>query len=320
MKIGNIEIEGEVVVAPMAGITDKAFRLILKSYGCGLLVTEMVSAKALFYNDKKTKEIMDIDEREKPISMQIFGSDPELMGGVVYNLNNHNNDIIDINMGCPAPKIVKNGDGSALMKDTKLASEIIKSVVKNSIKPVTVKIRSGWDESSINAVEFAKMVESAGADALAIHGRTREQHYTGKADWNIIKEVKKNITIPVIANGDVFTLEDAINIKNITNADAIMIARGIKGKPWLVKKINHYFKTGEILDEPTLLERLMVLEKQFMYMNEFKGERISVLEIRKHASWYLKGIDNAASMRNRVNTIQTTKEFFDIINEIKSNG
>jgi len=320
MKIGNVNIEGEVILGPMAGVTDKAFRLIAKSYGCGLLVTEMVSAKALFYKDKKTKEIMHIDDIEKPVALQIFGSDVDIMGKMAYELNSHNNDILDINMGCPAPKIVKNGEGSALMRNPELASKIIKTVVKNSIKPVTVKIRIGWDAESINAVEFAKMIENAGASAVAVHGRTREQQYSGKANWEIIKNVKENLNIPVIANGDVFSVEDAINIKKITKADGIMIARGAKGKPWLIKQINHYFKTGEILKEPNLLERLAVLEKQFEYMNEFKGEHRSVLEIRKHASWYLKGINNAGAIRNEINTIKSKEEFYNIIKMIKSDS
>lgn len=317
MKIGNVEIKGEVILAPMAGVTDKAFRLIAKSFGCGLLVTEMVSAKALHYKDKKTKKIMSIDPREEPVALQIFGSDPSIMGEITDQINNHNHSILDLNMGCPAPKIVKNGDGSALMKDIHLARQIIESVVKYSNKPVTVKIRIGWDQEHINALEFSQMVEESGAKAIAVHGRTRDQFYSGEANWDIIRKVKSKLSIPVIANGDVFTIEDAINIKKITKADAIMIGRGAKGNPWLIKEVNHYFKTGEKLPQPSLDERLDVLTKQFRYMNEFKGERQSVLEIRKHASWYLKGIKNAAVMRNKVNQIQKKDEFFEIIEEIK---
>lgn len=317
MKIGNVEVEGEVILAPMAGVTDKAFRLIAKSFGCGLLVTEMVSAKALHYKDKKTKKIMSIDPTEEPVALQIFGSDPSIMGEIADQLNSHNHSILDINMGCPAPKIVKNGDGSALMKDINLANKVIESVVKYSNKPVTVKIRTGWDAEHINAVEFSQMVEASGAKAIAVHGRTRDQFYSGEANWEIIREVKSKLNIPVIANGDVFTLNDAISIKEVTNADAIMIGRGAKGNPWLIKKVNHYFKTGEKLKAPSLKQRLEVLEKQFRYMNEFKGERQSVLEIRKHASWYLKGIKNAAIMRNKVNQIQTKEAFYEIIDAIK---
>jgi len=317
MKIGTIDIKGEVILAPMAGVTDKAFRLIAKSFGCGLLVTEMVSAKALHYKDKKTKRIMSIDPKEEPVALQIFGSEPSLMGEVTDQLNDHNHGILDINMGCPAPKIVKNGDGSALMKDIELARRVIENVVKYSNKPVTVKIRTGWDAEHINGIEFAQMVEGAGAKGIAVHGRSRDQFYTGEADWDIIREVKSKLTIPVMANGDVFTVEDAINIKKITQADAIMIGRGAKGNPWLIRDINHYFKTGERLKPPSLEERLQVLMQQFVYMNAFKGERKSVLEIRKHASWYLKGIKNAAVMRNRVNQIQKKEEFFEIIEQIK---
>lgn len=320
MKIGNVEFNGQGILAPMAGVTDKAFRLIVKSIGCDLMVTEMVSAKALHYNDKKTSKIIDIDPREGKVSLQIFGSDPSIMGEVADQLNDHNNVILDINMGCPAPKIVKNGDGSALMKDINLAHKVVEQVVKYSKKPVTVKIRTGFDASSINAIEFAQMIEASGASALAIHGRTREEFYSGKANWQIIKRVKKSLTIPVIGNGDIFTLDDAIRMKKETQVDAMMIGRGAKGNPWLIHQIDHYFKTGERLEMPELKDKIDVLEKQFKYMVEFKGERQSVLEIRKHASWYLKGIHNAAVMRNQVNQVQSKEEFYEIINRMKQDN
>lgn len=319
MKIGNVDFKGETILAPMAGVTDKAFRLICKSLDCGLVYTEMVSAKALSYNDKKTKEIMDIAPKERPTALQIFGSDPDNLGKIAYELNEHNNDILDINFGCPAPKIVKNGDGSKLLTNIELSRKIITNVVKNSDKPVTVKIRTGWDENSINAVEFSKMAESCKIDALAIHGRTRNQFYSGKADWDVIKEVKDNLEIPVIANGDVFSLKDAIKLKEKTNCDGIMIGRGARGNPWLFKKINKYFETGKIIKDPTLSQKLDVLEKQFDLMAKFKGKRTSLLQIRKHAGWYLKGIKNAAKLRNKVNHVESVKEFKKIIKRIRIN-
>ncbi|HDR5039366.1 TPA: tRNA dihydrouridine synthase DusB, partial [Bacillus anthracis] len=226
MKINNVTLDNPVFLAPMAGVTDLSFRLICKEMGCGMVYMEMVSSKGLYYEDKKTEGLLKIHPKEKPVALQIFGSDPNIMSKAAYMLNNRENAILDINMGCPTPKIVKNGDGSALMKDVKLAGEVVKAVVKESVKPVTVKIRKGWDENSVNAVELAKIIEENGANAIAVHGRTREQFYSGKADWDIIRRVKEAVTIPVIGNGDVFTVEDGINLLKATKCDGIMIGRG----------------------------------------------------------------------------------------------
>ncbi|BEP30169.1 tRNA dihydrouridine synthase DusB [Helicovermis profundi] len=301
MKIGNIELKSDVILGPMAGVTDFAFRKICKEFGVGLMVSEMISTKALFYNDEKTKRIMKIDKNEKPIALQIFGSDPKVYEVVVESLNKSENDILDINMGCPAPKIVKNGDGSALMKNPKLAYEIMKITKEVSSKPVTVKIRKGWDENSVNAVEIAILAEKAGVDAITIHGRTRDEFYSGKADYNIIKEVKRNVSIPVIGNGDVFSVKDAIRLKNETEVDAIMVARGAQGNPWLIREIDTYFKTGKIISKPTINEIIETTLKHFEYLIDLKGERIAILEMRKHASWYIKGIKNSAKIKNLIN-------------------
>ena len=261
MKIGNVELKNKVFLSPMAGVTDLPFRLICKEQDCGMLYTEMVNSKALCYDDENTKKMLKIEDEEHPVAVQIFGSDPEFMGRAAEIMNEYPNEILDINMGCPAPKVVKNGDGSALMKNPKLAEEVLKAVVKNSEKPVTLKIRKGWDDESVNAVEIAKIAEASGISALAIHGRTREQYYSGKADWDIIAEIKQNINIPVIGNGDVFTVEDAINMLEKTKCDAIMIGRGAQGNPWIFKRINHYMQTGEILPEPTLEEKINTAKK-----------------------------------------------------------
>ncbi|GIM30957.1 tRNA dihydrouridine synthase DusB [Paraclostridium bifermentans] len=308
MKIGNVTLDNKVFLSPMAGVTDLPFRLICKEQDCGMLYTEMINAKALCYDDQNTKKMLKIEEEEHPVAVQIFGSDPAFMGGAAEILNEYPNEILDINMGCPAPKVIKNGDGSALMKNPKLAEEVLKSVVKNSKKPVTLKIRKGWDDNNINAVEIAKIAEASGISALAIHGRTREQYYSGKADWDIIAKIKESINIPVIGNGDVFEVEDAINMINKTNCDAIMIGRGAQGNPWIFKRINHYMKTGEILPEPTGEEKINTALKHLKLAIEEHGEYVAVREMRKHIAWYLKGLRGSARLRDEINKIESYEE------------
>ncbi len=314
IKIGNVELENKVFLSPMAGVTDLPFRLICKEQNCGMLYTEMINAKALCYDDENTKKMLRIEEEEHPVAVQIFGSEPEYMGRAAEIMNEYPNEILDINMGCPAPKVIRNGDGSALMKNPKLAEEVLKAVVKNSDKPVTLKIRKGWDDQTVNAVEIAKIAEACGISALAIHGRTREQYYSGKADWDIITEIKENISIPVIGNGDVFTIQDAINMLDKTNCDAIMIGRGAQGNPWIFKRINHYMQTGEILPEPTLEEKISTAIKHLGLAVEEHGEYIAVREMRKHVAWYLKGLKNSARVRDEVNKIESYEEVVNKLN------
>ena len=315
MKIGNLNLDNRVFLSPMAGVTDLPFRLICKEQDCGMLYTEMVNAKALCYDDQNTKKMLKIEEEEHPVAIQIFGSDPEYMGGAAKILNSYPNEILDINMGCPAPKVVKNGDGSALLKNPELAAKVLKAVVGNSEKPVTLKIRKGWDDTCINAVEIAKIAEDCGISAIAIHGRTREQYYSGKADWDRIRQVKENVSIPVIGNGDVFEVEDAINMLNQTNCDAIMIGRGAQGNPWIFKRINHYMQTGEILPEPTLEEKINTAKKHLKLAVEEHGEYVAVREMRKHIAWYLKGLRNSARVRDEINKIESYEE---VVNKLES--
>lgn len=315
LKIKDLTLENNVILAPMAGITDITFRTICKEFGAGLVSTEMVSAKGLYYKDKKTEELIKTNENDRPVSMQIFGNEPEIMAYVVETIINDlkNIDIIDINMGCPAPKIVKNGDGSALMKNPKLAGEIVKKVKAASKKPLTVKFRSGWDSGSINAVEFAKIIEANGADAITVHGRHREQFYSGKADYNIIKEVKKNVSIPVIGNGDVFTVEDAFKLVNETNCDGIMVARGVLGNPWLIMNLVNALNGDNKTVVPTPSQRIEMLKRHANMLSFQLPERLTVLEMRKHAGWYIKGLKKSSEIRCEINKIDSLESLYELL-------
>jgi len=310
MKKGKVKFEKNIILAPMAGISDLPFRIICSMMGCDIVYSEMVSAKALYYKDKKTEKLLEISKNESPVAVQIFGSDAEIMARAAHALNSRENGILDINMGCPAPKIIKNGDGSALMKSPKLAGEIIKAV--------TVTIRKGWDSSSVNAVEIAKIAEENGASAVAVHGRTREQFYTGKADWDIIKQVKDALSIPVIGNGDVFGAQSAKAMFDYTNCDAIMVGRGAQGNPWIFKQISEYVNTGKLLQDPTLKERIETILHHMDLLIDCKGEYIGIREMRKHIAWYIKGYKNSARIRDDVNRINTAEEMKIILSDYLS--
>ena len=309
MRIGNIEIESKLALAPMAGVTDFAFRTICKEKGAGLTYTEMVSAKALVYKDQKTKRLLQIGESEHPVAVQIFGSDIDCMAdGAALALEISGGDIIDINMGCPVGKVVKNGDGCALMRDPDKAMRIIEAVIKNVDCPVTVKIRKGWDKGNANAIEFAKMAQDSGASAVAVHGRTRAQQYSGAADWDIIREVKKALTVPVIANGDVFTPNDAARILKYTGADMAMIGRGALGNPWLFQQTHALLNDMKIPVPPSIGERATTAMRQFELAAEQKSERIACLEARKHYMWYLRGVPHSAYFKEEIMKATTLKD------------
>lgn len=316
MKISSVQLPSPVILGPMAGVTDLAFRQICRSFYKGLMVSEMVSAKAFAFNDLKTTDLMKVEDNEHPIAIQMFGSEPEALVGLMAYLNEHPADLVDINMGCPAPKIVRNGDGSALMQDPKRAEAIISAVTRVAKKPVTVKFRKGWDSKSVNGIAFAQMAEAAGASAITIHGRTRDQFYSGKADWDFIKAVKQAVTIPVIGNGDIFTLEDAIRMKEETGVDGLMIARGAMGNPWLLGQVEHYFLTGEVLPLPSASEKMTVALKHLESLVAYKGEHVGLLEMRKHAAWYLKGIPNTGYIKNAINSEKSLTKMAELLKSV----
>ena len=313
MKIGHLELENNVFLAPMAGVTDLPFRILCKEMGCGLVYSEMVSAKGILYDNKNTTELLEIDPKERPVAVQLFGSDPEILGAMAKKIEQYPIDIIDVNMGCPAPKIVKNGEGSCLMKTPELVGKIVKSLVESQSKPVTIKFRKGFDDDHINAVEIAKIAEANGASAVAVHGRTREQYYSGKADWDIIKQVKEAVNIPVIGNGDVFTPQDAKNLLEYTGCDALMVGRGAQGNPWIFQRILHYLQTGEILPEPTGEERVEKALRHAQMLIDYKGEYIGVREMRKHMAWYMKGLPGAAELRGKLNYAETMEQLEELL-------
>ncbi|QWB99983.1 tRNA dihydrouridine synthase DusB [Mycoplasmatota bacterium] len=316
MNIGNIKLKNQVIVAPMAGVTNLAYRIILKDFGASLIYTEMISDKGLMYDNKKTHDMVEVIDENKPISLQLFGSEVDSMVKAAKYIDQYSNaDIIDINMGCPVTKVVKSGAGSALMKTPNLAFKIVEEIVKNVKKPVTVKIRKGWDHQSINAVDFAKGLEKAGADAIAIHGRTRSDMYTGHADWQIIKKVKEAVSIPVIGNGDILTPEDAKRMIEETGVDAIMIGRGILGNPWLIQQTVEFLETGSYQKEIDLETRKKYIFMHLEKLINLKGEKIAVLEMRSHGAWYIKGLPNASRVKNKIVNCHTSEEIKKILNE-----
>ncbi len=317
-KIGNIEIKNQIVFAPMAGVSNISYRTIIKEMGAGLIYSEMISTMGIIYNGKKTLDLINFNEKERPISIQIFGNDKEsFIKAAKFIEENYHPDIIDINMGCPVPKVaVKSQAGSALLKDPNKIYEIVKSVVEETNTPITVKIRSGWDEKNINAIEVAKKIEEAGASAIAIHARTRNQGYSGKADWSIIKQVKQAVKIPVIGNGDITSPELAKKMIDETGCDAIMIGRATLGNPWIIKECVHYLETGEILPKPTDKEKIKMIETHYNLLKKYTNEKQALLEIRTHALWYLKGIPGTKEIKNKIVTAKTEEEFLKILNEL----
>ena len=316
MKIGNFETPGNVFLAPMAGVTDLPFRLICKQFEASLLYTEMINAKAVCYEDKNTFDMLLVEDEEKPVAVQIFGSEPGFMAEAARTLTELNRfEIIDINMGCPAPKVVKAGDGSALMKDPKLAYEIVNKVKAATKLPVTVKFRKGWDEQSINALEFGKLMQEAGADAVTLHGRTREQYYSGTADWEIIKELKEKLTIPVIANGDITSFEAAERILDITKADALMIGRGAQGNPFIFKEVNDYMESAILPKEICPKLKIDTAISHYKLALKYKTQHKAVTEMRKHLGWYLKGLKNSARIKDHINKMYEPSDVINALTE-----
>ena len=315
LKIGTVELENPYILAPMAGVTDLPFRLLCKEQGAGLLCMEMVSSKAIQYNNKNTKALLEIHPEELPVSLQLFGSDPDVISEIAKRIEELPFSILDINMGCPVPKIVKNGEGSALMKNPKLVYEIVRKTARAIQKPVTVKIRKGFDDTCINAVEIAKIIEDAGGKAVAVHGRTREQYYSGKADWDIIRQVKEAVSIPVIGNGDVVSGESAIAIQKETGCDGVMIGRGAQGNPWIFSELLEYERTGKMPLRPSVeaIKKMMIRHAQLQM--QYKGEYLGIREMRKHVSWYTSGLPNSAKLRDEINRVESYEELEQLLEE-----
>lgn len=312
--LGNVKIPGRILLAPMAGVTDLPFRLLCREKGADLIYTEMVSAKGIYYKSKNTEALLEIREEERPVALQLFGSDPDIISSMAAKIENRNFDILDINMGCPVPKVVNNGEGSALLNNIPLAEEIIRKTVDAINKPVTVKFRKGFREGEEQAVEMAKAAEAAGAAAVAVHGRTREQYYSGKADWDVIRRMKEAVSIPVIGNGDIFCGRDAERMFEETGCDAVMVGRGARGNPWIFTQIKHYLATGEELPKPDMRELVSMILRHTEMQTEWKGELYGMREMRTHIAWYTSGYPHSASIRRRVNEIETIHDLERIFN------
>ncbi len=317
MFIGNVEIKNNVVLAPMAGVTDLPFRLLCKEMGCGLLYTEMVSAKAIMYNNKNTEALLKVTPQENPIAVQLFGSEPVVMSEIAKRIEERPFDIIDVNMGCPVPKVVNNGEGSALLKNPKLVGEIVEAMAKAVKKPVTVKIRAGFDETSINAPQIAHVIQESGGAAVAVHARTRQQYYSGHADWDVISRVKEAVSIPVIGNGDILCGEDAVKMFEQTKCDAVMIGRGAQGNPWIFKQINDYMTNGTEFTKPSANEVCDMIMRHAGMLIEAKGEYTGIREMRKHFAWYTAGMKHAAVLRNEVNHVEHIEQLEELVNKMR---